>query len=623
MADETTVIIPSEKDTIDMVRQTVEKLQKARSQFERGWLTDIAFLYGKQYFSVEKRPLSGLDERIHWELKNLERKKKSRRTANYILPLFRSLLARMLMMKAHINIEPNTNTERDIAAARVSQEVLENFWQSVNKNNSVLCQDYVSMLGILEKLFSYMLTVGCGYLKPYFNKNTTTKTFLSDEVVEAEIGEVEVEVDHPFNIFPDPLKKSLIQKKVLSIEDIEANYGVEVEAEDIGLTDVERQLLSLLEGQSEERYENASEVYNYYSLPNKKYPDGRWVVSTKSKLILDEVLPEEYKGRIPFFKFNYLDFMLAPYPQGMVEQLISLQEEYNFTISRLAEYKKWFAGKIKAPINCKLQTKYDDQVGQIIKYDPSFGEPKFETPPSPPTFLTQEINRIRRDMEDAAGVHDTSLGRIPDQAKSGVAIENLSDLDNSQLAPILIRTEQQLAFFSEMVLDIVEKRYVEPRILGITGENLGPEVKTFLGENVQGNRRIKISLGSGMPSSKTERQKFIMELAGKQFITKQKAMELMEFGDLEGIYHSADEASAKSENQEMLKGGSWPQPQQFEDHTTHLKVLQDFMKSKQFRLLPEELRNAFLAHQEGHQEFLRVEMDAARQMEQGQTQGGR
>jgi len=614
------IIIPTEKDTIDLYKKRVKEVQQGRSSFEKQWLVNIAFLYGKQYFTVEKKPLSGLDERIVWELRALERKKKTRCVSNYILPLYRSLLARLLGMKANISVEPLTRSPRDIDTAKVAQEALEDFWQVVNKNNAVLSQDYASMLGILNKLFSYILATGQAYLKPYFNPKSNAKVAFDDgqggkTIEDFEVGQVETEVIHGFEAYLDPMKRWFIQKKILTIDEINDIYGVEIEKEEIGQTDVEKQLVTLLEQGTDvkTKYENSCEVYEMYELPSAKYPQGRFVIGTASKLIIDTVIPEEYKGRMPVFKFNYLDLMLAPYPQGMVEQVIGLQEEYNFTVSRLKEYKKWFAGKLKVPKNCKLESKYDDEVGQIIRYDSSFGEPHFESPPAPPTFLMEELDRIRRDMEDIASIHDSSMGRMPEQAKSGIAIENLTSLDNSQLMPILTHIEQQLSFFCEMVLDIMEKRYTEERLLSITGDTLSAQVKTFKGEQVKGNHRIKISLGSGMPQTKAAKQELIMALVKEGFITKEKGLELLEFGDLEGLYVNVDETAQKGELQSMIDGQE-VMVNEWDNHTAHLKILDDFLKSEEYKKTNPQILQMILVHRQQHQQGLTMEMQTAAQM---------
>jgi hypothetical protein len=598
-----------------------DKNQQARNIYERNWLVNIAFLYGKQHFIAEnKRIGSGSEERILWELKSEERKNKVKRTANYILPLYRSLLSRLLLMKAHTDVDPATNSEADKSAARVGKEALEDFWQMVNKNNPRLCQKYASMPIILNKSFGYTLATGRSYLKPYFNPKTISKVFMDGEVISGPVGEVECQVLNQFDVFEDPLGQWKIEQKILPVDEIKAQYGVEVKAEDIGLSDIEQQLLTMLEGGAQEnvKYDNCARVYEYWQIPNEKYPDGRYVIVTPSKVILDTIIPPEYKLKIPYFSIDYLDIMLSGYPQGMIDQLISLQEDYNFTLTRIYAYKKWFAGKLKVPKDCKLETKYDEEVGQIIYYKQGYGEPHFEAPPNPPQFLYDELTRIRRDMEDIASVHDATKFNQRD-IRSGKAIESLNELDNGQLSPVLMNIEKQLSFFAETVLDIIEAKYTEPRVLNITGENEEADVMSFKGGDIQGNRRINVSIGSNMPMNKEARQEFIMLLAEKGYIDRPKALELMEFGDLSSLYNSIDEQAQKMEISEILKAVVI-EPNEWDYHQAHIKVLEQYIKSDKFKKLEPMLQQALLKHRSLHQQFLRQEMQTAANMNPARPQ---
>jgi len=616
MADETKDT-PVSKTTAEQAAEIVKQrdaIQRGRAAWEKQCLVNIAFLHGKQYFQIEKKPVAGLEERVAWEFQDIERKKKTRRIDNYILPLYRSLLSRMLSMKAHINAEATTNAERDKSCARVSNEALEDFWQNVNKRNPVLCQDYAGMQIILAKLFGYCLAIGLGYLKPYFNPTTRSKFFLEGEAGEGEIGEVEVKVRHGLDIFEDPMHKYIIEQSVMDVEDIEDQYGKKIKPEEVGFSETEQKLINLLEGSKPEKFENAARVFEKYVLPCKKYPKGKLLICSSKDMISEADLPEEYKGRMPFFKFTYLDLMLATYPQGMIEQLISHQEELNYTISRMASYKKWLAGKVMVPKGAELETKWDDEVGQLIYYVTGH-KPSYEAGGAPPNFLMLEVARIKKAMEDIATAHDASMGRIPSQAKSGVAIENLAESDNSQLAPILIGHEQQLSFFSETVVDIMEHKYTEPRLLAVTGDLLGPDVKTFKNEDLKGNKRIAVSLGSSLPYSKQARQTFIMGLKKEGYITQEKALELMEFGDIEGIFQNLDNTLQKEEIQAMMKPNMDVAVESWDDHTIHIKVVTDFMKSPAYMRLQPAEKQKFIKHREAHQQFLLKEQEAQATMQ--------
>jgi len=602
-----------------------DKIQRGRSMYERQWLVNVAFLYGKQHFVLDKIQSTGnaTEDRILWELKTEERKGKTRRTSNYILPLYRSLLSRLLRMKAHISVTSLTNSDRDKSASRVSQVVLEDFWLMANKHNPVLCQKYSGMPLVLAKVFGYALTTGRGYLKPYFNVKTLSTAYLNDQALPgAEIGEVEVKALSPFNVFEDPLGRHFIEQSIMPVEEIKKQYGVDVAMEDLAISDIEQQLMTMLDGIGDEKnqYDGCAKVYEYWEVPSDDYPQGRYVICTAKTVIFDGSIPSEYKSRLPYFNIDYLDIMLAQFPQGMIEQLIQLQEDYNYTLSRICGYKKWFAGKIKVPAGCKLETKYDEDIGQYIIYTPGVGEPHFEAPPPPPAKLWDDLVRIRKDMEDVAGVHDSGMGRLPEQIKSGVAIENLNELDNDQLSPILLKIEQQLSFFSETVLDIMQAKYAERRLIGISGDEEAADVRTFLGADVDGQRRIQVSIGSNMPLSKTERQLLIRSMRSEGYINKDKALELMEFGELSGIYNDLDRQAQKMENMEMTKG-VLPQVNEWDYHQAHIEVIEKFMKGEAFRKLQPDLHKVFMVHRGLHQKALLNEMQTAANMQMGNPGG--
>ena len=610
--------LPAEKEQINDVIEEASSIHKQRAYYERQWLINIAFLYGKHHFTVEQKPSAGLDERIVWELKMLERKNKVRRTSNYILPLFRSLLAKMILMKSHVSVDATTNADKDRSAAKVSSEASEDFWQNVNKHNPILSQKTSSMMMVILRLFTYMLSLGSGYLHPVFNPKARATAFLNGQVIpDAEIGEVETRVLHHFNCLKDPLGQFYIMEDLLPIDYIENLWGAAVEEEDVQQPDYEKRLISMLEATWDAKIKNAARVYQKWALPSKKYPEGRWIILTKNKIIFDGKLPKEYRGKLPFFQFDFLDFLLAPFAQGAVEQLIHLQEDYNFTLTRLAGYKKWMAGKVLIPRGSKMSAKWDDEIGQILFYDAGHGIPKQETPPSAPAFLIDELVRIRRDMEDIAGSHDTSMGRTPTGVKSGVGIENMIELDTSQMAPNMMVCEQQLAYFMETVLNIMEERYSEKRLLEITGEQLAVDINSFIGSDLMGNRRIKVSLGSSLPFSKEARQAKIEEWEQRGYITKDKARELLEFGDIEGVFHSIDETAEKSEIQQLMRPDIQVVVEPWEEHNIRVKVLTDFMKTEQFMKLPEPIRQKFIQHLEAHQAYIRQEHAAAAKLAGG------
>lgn len=598
------------------IQKDVDTIRTGRLQTEQRWLARIAFLFGKQHFVLNSRAASGLTDRIQWELKNEDRKSKTRVVSNRILPLVRSLLSKILIMKSTVTIGPTTLMERDKAAARMGQQMINDFWKNVNKNNPRLCEETTGMMMILKRLVLYMLTMGEGYLKPYYNSKATAKAFLNDRILpNADIGAIETRVLHPFNVFDDPMRRFIIERSVEDVDELEDIYGVKVDSESLeNVQESEQKIISLLEEDTGAKYENATRVYHKHILPCKKYPSGRTIVATPTKILNEEDLAAEYKGRFPLVRFGYVEMPLSRYHQGAVEQVIALQEEYNYTLGRIKAYKKWFAGKIMVPRESNVGSKWDDETGQYIFYDRVGGTPVAVPGPAAPQYLIQELTRIKTDMADIMATHDASLGKVPVGVSSGVAMEQMFESDNSQITPDIIAMEMQMALFVDMVLDIAEARYSVPRVLDIIGRDLQPDlmqVKSYQGSDICGNRHVKVSMGSNLPATKEARRQAIMNMKKEGVITPEKANELLEFGDEEGIYRSLDRTQAKTENQLLLQPTYLVKANDWEDHPTHAKVHSDYMKTDDYQKLSPDVQQKFIAHYEEHQQFINREAMAA------------
>lgn len=594
MAIETKIfnVLKSDSDKIAEVKALMERIQSNRSALEKQWYVNIAFLFGKQYFKVKKGTTLG--DRIWYALERIEKGKKERRVSNKILVYFRSLLSRLLKMKARVKVDPETRMRRDVDAAQVAVEVLEDFWHRVNRNNPYLADKLSGMQMVLKYLFAYILSFGKGYLKPYFNPNTVASTLSEGEIIQRQIGEVEVDVRHSLDTYKDPLKRFIIEKDIVSTDFIYDRYDVEVEPEDVFISEIEKQLLSLIDKTDYKNLEEAVTLYQFWRLPCRKYPRGRLFVFTDKTIIFDDDLPQEYGGKLPFFEFTWFDLAFSSFYQSLIEQLIPLQQEYNHTITRIAEYKKYLAGKLLVPDGANLQTKWTDETGQIIKYKRGF-EPHYHFPPNPPAFLFQDLARIEKDMQDIAMSHDPTLARVPVGVKSGVAIERLQEKDDFSLTPYTIEFEEKLGFFADMVLDIMATKYTEERILQTAGKDKGDEVKTFMGHDIKGNRRVMVSLGSELPVSRGVRKQEIIELFKAGLIGRDEAKRYLPLGDVESALEDIDTIAAKSENEEMSKG-EVILPQEWENHKIHLEIHREFMANPKFRELLPEIRAIFVNH---------------------------
>lgn len=607
----------AEKELAQTVKQDVKKLDDRRAEFKKQALINVMFLYGKHHFTISKSP-RGLDltQQIVLEIESSKNASSNKRTSNYILPLFRSLVSRLISMKANVHAKPMTSTERDRNAAKVSKEVAEEFWQNCNRNNPWSAMDYPGMQAVISKLVLYEMTLGLGYLIPYFNPKAISLLYddVRKDVVEAEAGEAEMRVASPLNVYRDPYGRFAIEERFLSPEQIEYEYTAKVEPQKKDEDSVEEQISRLIDGESKgDDAKDGALIREKYCIPTADYPRGRKIVCTDSKVLFDGELPSECRNKIPLFEFRYQDLGFSSRGQGAIEQVIDLQQDYNFTLGRIYSYKKLLTGKVLAPRGAKLSAKYDDEVGQILYYASGM-RPSYEGGAGVPAYFYEEIKRIRTEMENLMNSHHSSMGQDPQQVKSGVAISNLSALDNQQISPELIMLEQKLGFAIDMVLNIVQERYNERRLLTISGDDMALAVKSFIGSDLFGQKRIKISMGSAMPNTLPERQSYIMMLADKQYISKDRAKELLELGDIDGVYTTLDETGAKQDLLNIIEGEYHVIAEPWEDATVRIKVINDFRKGSVYQKLPDETKQRINDLAAQYQDMLLNESQAAARM---------
>lgn len=603
----------SGKELISGITNEVKQDQNSRQEYLRQASQNILYIYGWHYHYASRNHFSNeLIDNIAADIEARTNRGKIRRTSNYLLPLYRSLIARMMRQEANIHAKPTTSQESDRDAARVSKEVGEDFWKNCNRGNPWMANGLSGMQSVMLQLNIYQLILGGGYLIPYFNPKATSFMFNPNTgtTVEAEIGEVECRVDNPLNVFRDRFGRWIIHRRYISQEQIWYEYDKDVPAVTQDDSLVENRVLAILEGTSQQERKEGAYVYDKYCLPNKEYPDGRLISVSNETELKDEPLPEEFKRRLPPVLIKYQDLGFSPMGQGCIEQAIDIQRDYNESLTRISQYKRNLTGKVLAPRGSKLSAKYDDQVGQIIYHTLGF-KPGFEEGARIPAYFFKEIERIRRDMEDIMSSHDTSIGRTPKGVKSGVGIDALGENDMSQIAPELVMQEKKLGYFMETVLDIITKKYSERRLLDISGEDLSFEMKSFIGSDLMGQRKIEIKLGSSLPVGKHERQEYILRLKAEGLVDPANVKKLLEFADVEGMFKTLDETGAKQDILNIVEDNAFVVAEPWEDHTIRLKVINDFRKGTAYAKLSEQKRAAINQLATQHMEYLLAEQKAA------------
>lgn len=593
-----------------------DRVKEAENQLlEQQWAVNIAYLTGKQWVAYDKNSRKIIEKpKESWE---------ERVTINRIRPATRTELAKITKAKPQFDVIAASNEDDDIDAAKVGTQAVDYIWRSSNMD---------------EKRFKaalWQISTGTGIIKTFWNDklgdevqlNTLDEqgNFAVDELTGQEItqtkrlGDIDNSVVSPFDFKFDPAAEEFddarwcCENKLRTTDYVLDNYEVEVAPEDnLSSTNIFNGLLANINGNNADykpvKVKNSVVVKEYWEIPSKKYPKGRHITIANGKLLQYEDNPY---NRLPYFVFVHNMIPGRVHGSSNIEDLIPIQREYNKTrTQRRLNQTRTGNPRLNVEAN-SLLTEPTNEPGEILERKPNTAPPQWETPPAEPGHIQAELELQLRDFEDVSGIHEVSNGTAPTGIKSGVALNFLQEQDETKLGPIIHNVESTFTKWAQFVLVLMQQYYLEPRLIKIVGKNNQIETKEFQGSDLKGNTDVKVIAGSAMPKSIAARQDFVLNLWDRKVITDpQKALKLLEFGNIEEIYEdlSIDINQAKAEQKQWLKGDFSHDTRDFYNHDVHVSEHNKFRKSDDYEKLPPEVQQAADNHVLEHQTYIQQEI---------------
>jgi hypothetical protein len=275
--------------------------------------------------------------------------------------------------------------------------------------------------------------------------------------------------------------------------------------------------------------------------------------------------------------------------------------------------------------------------GQVILYRPGF------TPPQPlplqplPNYVLNELDQIRLDMDDISGQHEVSRGTVPPGVTAATAISFLQEQDDTMLSWAVRSLETGVQDLARLMLHYVIDYWDAPRTVKVTGVDGSFDVVSLMSSDIEGNTDIRIETDSALPTSRSAKQAFVMDLMKMGFIDSDKGLEVMEIGGINKIYEqiNVDKRQAQRENIRMqqipeqtlmqfqeaqqlyeqaqgMRPDGQPMPpvpppvsvNSWDNHALHIQVHDNFRKTQTFEALPDVIKAAFETHVTFHRQAL-------------------
>lgn len=632
----------AENDLHGWARDLLEDGLSVRRPWEGVWWENIATYVGD--FWTEWSP---------HETKLIEKNPKPdyrvRIPVNLAQPVIRTEYAKLVKNRPICDVVPKTNEQQDIKAAEVADKVLNNY-----------AEDQFHMGRVRRRALQWTLMCGIGGVFVDYDEAAAAKIdvmvgpdgspLFDPRVIEGyrnyykkkgeqprrqmvPYGDLRIVPLSPFQWVFDRSVNYIedawwvIISEVYDTMDVERRWNVKVEPDDDAIPNIlERRLLEKADLTGKLAFQGSNKgaqdlcrVHRLFVKPGHPYfPDGLHFVFTEQ----DEILRENYTfnhGELPLALMGHVPLPTGQVPMSVLQQVRGPVIELSKTESQLIENRNLMSNPPWViPKQLKLSDELMNKPGMRLTYThiPNVPPPAPVQMPQMPTYVENLIGTLREHILEISGQGETSQGRIPPGARSGVAVAYLQEEDDTRLGPTVTEYEEMIERIGYLVLETIAEKYDVPRTVRIYKKHSDPEVLDFVGTTIQGNTRVMCQAGSALPRSKAAKQQYILDLWDRKLEQDpRRVRQMLELADGEPEEWEIDIAQAERENFKMMRG----EPVDVKDwynHSAHHFVHRRFMKSPDFEELDPEIQQEMMAHDEEH---TRAEASAQQQQDDRQA----
>ncbi|MBV6514139.1 MAG: hypothetical protein FMNOHCHN_03729 [Ignavibacteriaceae bacterium] len=373
----------------------------------------------------------------------------------------------------------------------------------------------------------------------------------------------EIVVDDADGMYGAP--RQMHQKKFIHREVLKAAFPKYKEAIDVSGMDPYMQSY----GESVNHKSDLLLVVESWHLPSgPDAKDGRHVISIENQALVDESWSKE---RFPFVFFRWSERPLGFFGQGLAEQLTGLQLEIN-KILRTIQVSMHLVSvpKIFVEASTKIvSAQLDNKIGGIIKFA---GQP-----PTPgqlgtiPPELFAHLDRLYQRAYEIAGISQLSANsRKPSGLDSGKALREYNDLETERFMDVAKRYEQAYLDAAALIIDLAKE--LDEELDGgyqvkVSGKSWYDEIK-WKDVNLYEDKYVMQAYPtSALSQTPAARLQEVQELLQAGFVTREEAIKLLNFPDLEGFYNIASAVGEDVDKQleTMIENSRYVGPEPYQN----------------------------------------------------------
>ena len=405
---------------------------------------------------------------------------------------------------------------------------------------------------------------------------------------DGEYGNISIKPVDPFNIFPDPLAESIdnseflvyatyrnanqikqqFPEKASAIEGSRITMSELVAERDNNDTQDANQVL-ILEMWCRDWVTMDETVEGKKQL---KYPKGRVITCLPELGILLSDKKNPYKdGKFPFVLMKNYDIPFEFWGVGEIEQIMSPQHYVNELTNQIIDNAKntanmqWIIDK-----NSGIgQGKLTNRPGLVIRKTPG-SEVRRDTPPAMPNYVREQIEVLKKDIQDISGVFDSLKGEQQGSITAASAILALQEASQARIRLKIKLMEASLSELAQIVYSRMQQFWKLDRWVRITDVEGNPSFREIGTQVLSNDYDLKVMAGSTMPVNRNAMLDLMIRLAqtngedGLPLVDRKAVLEFLPTGDKKAITDRFAELQAQQQQaqQQQLQQEQQMQMQQ-------------------------------------------------------------
>lgn len=305
----------------------------------------------------------------------------------------------------------------------------------------------------------------------------------------------------------------------------------------------------------------------YWEAPSETLPNGRLLVIGGNELLYPSDADQDREGLpqgiVPYTPLYDERRPYDPYGRAMTRDLISPQKVINqqwgliLQEQALSGLGQWVGFDVPGVFDQVTNT-----AGGHIKVplhsavmSKSLDEIIHKIGPvsvSPDRW--RMIEQALKAMFDIGSFHEIQRGQVPPGVDSGIAVQLLQEAEAGQLADAVLELKKSFIDWGRKQLKIANWGYDadEERYLPVHRQDLEFMVESITGDNLPDPDDIDIDLEGFKPQSQAAMRADIKEMVDKRWMTPQKGLQLMDMGrGVEGAFASQTRHYAKARKENL------------------------------------------------------------------------